>query len=94
MSLFLDAWLDRPAPYLQIIDSETRLPVARFEAMELQRLFSEGIIDPNDLNHSDPRSQQALIQELLVAACCCRIRREEGCEECHHASRCPRLPSN
>lgn len=89
MKLMLDAWLERSAPYLQIVDTDTRTPVARFESTDLLRLFTEGVINPNDLYMRDLPSQLAVIQELLLAACCCRIRGQGGCDTCNTSTPCP-----
>jgi hypothetical protein len=89
MQLIIDAWLERPAPFLQILDVETRRPVARFEGVALQRLLSEGIVTPEDLNTANEVSQKNLLKELLVAACCKRFRNRHECKSCSASNLCP-----
>ncbi|MEJ2612879.1 MAG: hypothetical protein P8179_23165 [Candidatus Thiodiazotropha sp.] len=89
MQLIIDAWLERPTPYLQIVDSETRRPVARFEGVELQQLLADGVVSTEDLAIHDVACQKTLMQELLIAACCGQIRNERECQTCCASEVCP-----
>ena len=92
MQLIINAWLERPAPYLQIVDCETGISVAHFEGAELQRLHTQGIIAPEDLISRDAASQKTLLQELLIAACCDQIRSKRECNACSLTHVCPHHP--
>lgn len=94
MRLIIDAWLERRTPYLQIMDSETREAIARFEGTELQQLFAEGVVSAEELNMDDGPSRRALLQELLLAACCCRVRRLCECRSCCASALCPHIPNS
>ncbi len=82
MRLVINAWLERQAPYLQIIDSSTRETLAHFDSVALYRLLDEGIISLEDLTSSTANNRKSLLLTLLVEACCQRIRCERNCQEC------------
>ena len=61
MKLIIDAWLERPVPYLKIVDCETGITLARFEGAELQRLHTEGVVSTQVLT-TDFDGQVALVE--------------------------------
>ncbi|MEJ2618684.1 MAG: hypothetical protein P8163_00195 [Candidatus Thiodiazotropha sp.] len=82
MHLVINAWLERQAPYLQIIDSSTREIFAHFDSTALYRLLDEGIVSLEELTSSRANSRKSLLLTLLVEACCQRIRCERNCQKC------------
>jgi hypothetical protein len=82
MRLVINAWLERQAPYLQIIDSSTREIFAHFDSTALYRLLDEGIISLEDLTSSKANNRKSLLLTLLVEACCQQIRCKRNCQEC------------
>lgn len=65
MSYCIDAWLDRPDPYVRVVDSSgTTLVSVRGE--ELSRLFESGELDPGDLCVTTAEVQQTLLECLIA----------------------------
>ena len=66
MTYLIDAWLDRPQPYLHILDGRTGTVCARFDARDLEELREQGDLDPAVLNSSEPAVLKELIRSLFL----------------------------
>lgn len=66
MTYMIDAWLDRPQPYLQIINRNTGKVCARLEGALLEELFRLGDIDTSTLCCTEPRRLKELVRELFL----------------------------
>ncbi|MBD7977681.1 hypothetical protein [Serpens gallinarum] len=66
MTYLIDAWLDRPQPYLHIVDCRTGAVCARFDASDLEELREQGELDPTVLNSSEPAVLKELIRTLFL----------------------------
>jgi hypothetical protein len=66
MTYLIDAWLDRPQPYLHILDRQTGAVCARFDASDLEELLEQGELDPAVLNSSEPAVLKELIRTLFL----------------------------
>ena len=54
MTYFIDAWLDRPQPYLRIINRITGNVCVQIEGKELEELREQGALDIQDLSRPEP----------------------------------------
>lgn len=54
MTYLIDAWLDRPHPYLRILHRETGEICAVLEEDALDELRDQGGLDLHELNSSEP----------------------------------------
>ena len=57
MTYLIDAWLDRPQPYLRILDRETGQVCAVLEEEALDELRDQGDLDVSSLSSSEPGIQ-------------------------------------
>jgi len=76
MTFYIDAWLDRPQPFVQVKNKNNQQIVASFEGNELSRALEYGDICLSDF--SDPRveTQMELVKSLLLLRCCEDISKE------------------
>jgi hypothetical protein len=90
MKLILDAWLERCAPRLKIVDADTRDTVAHFEGAEVGQLFTDGVLTLEELTLTDASAQHDTVRELLLMACRRGIRNRVCGPSCPGFSRhCP-----
>ena len=54
MTYLIDAWLDRPQPYLRILHRETGKVCAVLEEEALDELRDQGDLDVSSLSSSEP----------------------------------------
>ncbi|MES2820578.1 MAG: hypothetical protein V4812_16525 [Pseudomonadota bacterium] len=66
MTYLIDAWLDRPQPYLRVLHRETGEVRALVEAEALEELWSQGEVDLAALNSSEPAVQKELVRSLFL----------------------------
>lgn len=65
MTYLIDAWLDRPHPYLRILHRETGEICAVLEEDALDELRDQGGLDLHELNSSEP----LILKEAWYATC-------------------------
>ena len=65
MTYLIDAWLDRPHPYLRILHRETGEVCAVLEEEALSELQDQGDLDVNGLSCCEPMVLKELVRELL-----------------------------
>ena len=71
MTYLIDAWLDRPQPYLRILNRETGTVCVTLEEQALEELRELGDLDLASLSSSEP----LVIKELLrILFLCCSAR--------------------
>lgn len=70
MTFYVDAWLDRNDPYIDVRHRLTNAVVAHFDQQQLQQCLDEGDISLQDLLDTAPESQQEVIRTLLL----CRVK--------------------
>lgn len=77
MTYFINAWLERPQPYLQVIHRESGRICVDFPAPILEELCRNGDICPGDLNTSNRTATQEVVRQLfhLAALLGCRSTR-------------------
>ena len=63
MAYFIDAWLDRPQPYLRVLNRETGEVCLRLEQSALDELREQGDLDLSALNSAQP----CVVKEQLLA---------------------------
>jgi hypothetical protein len=68
MSYIIDAWLERPDPYLRITHRHTGIRVIEWRNEKVATLLEQGVICPQDLQQSQCCSKE-LVQELFLLAC-------------------------
>ena len=77
MTYLIDAWLDRPHPYLRILHRETEEVCAVLEEEALNELQDQGDLDLNSLNSSEPLVLKELVRNLFLF-CYARALRPTG----------------
>lgn len=66
MTYFIDAWLDRPQPYLRIINRLTGHVCVQIEGEDLEELREQGALDIHDLNSCEPLLIKEQIRNLFL----------------------------
>ncbi len=66
MTYFIDAWLDRPQPYLRIINRLTGNVCVQIEGKDLEELREQGVLDSHDLNSPEPLVIKEQVRELFL----------------------------
>ena len=66
MTYLIDAWLDRPQPYLRILDRETGQVCAVLEEEALDELRDQGDLDVSNLSSSEPGIQKEMVRSLFL----------------------------
>ena len=66
MTYLIDAWLDRPHPYLRILHRETGEVCAVLEEEALDELRSQGDLDLHELKSSEPVVLKAVVRGLFL----------------------------
>ncbi len=66
MTYFIDAWLDRPQPYLRIINRLTGNVCVQIEGKDLEELREQGALDTNDLNSPEPLVIKEQVRQLFL----------------------------
>ncbi len=68
MTYMIDAWLERPDPYIRVIHKERKIPVLEWSGTEVKELIACGAVCPFDFR-STQVNEQELIKELFVLSC-------------------------
>ncbi|AYC34345.1 hypothetical protein D3880_19120 [Pseudomonas cavernae] len=66
MTYLIDAWLDRPQPYLRILHRETGAVCAVLEADALDELRDQGELDLAGLTSNEPLVLKELVRSLFL----------------------------
>ena len=66
MTYLIDAWLDRPHPYLRILNRETGEVCAMLEEEALDELRDQGDLDLQELTSSEPIVLKELVRSLFL----------------------------
>ena len=66
MTYLIDAWLDRPPPYLRILNRQTGEVCAVLEEDALDELRDQGDLDLHELNSSEPGVLKELVRSLFL----------------------------
>jgi hypothetical protein len=66
MTYLIDAWLDRPHPYLRILHRETGEVCAVLEEEALDELRDQGDLDLHELGSSEPLVLKELVRSLFL----------------------------
>lgn len=66
MTYLIDAWLDRPQPYLRIVNRNTGAVCVSLEEEALQELRDQGDLDLQELNTSEPCRLKEQIRNLFL----------------------------
>lgn len=66
MTYLIDAWLDRPQPYLRIVNRETGEVCAVLEEEALDELREQGDLDVVSLGSSEPQVLKELVRNLFL----------------------------
>lgn len=66
MTYLIDAWLDRPHPYLRILHRETGKVCLQIDESELAELRELGDLDMASLNSSEPLVLKELLRNLFL----------------------------
>lgn len=65
-SYLIDAWLDRPNPYLRILHRESGAVCAQLEGDALEELREQGALDLHDLESSEPQVLKEMVRNLFL----------------------------
>ncbi|UCL88046.1 hypothetical protein [Pseudomonas sp. HS-18] len=66
MTYMIDAWLDRPHPYLRILHRDTREVCAVLEEEALDELREQGGLELSELSTSEPLVLKELVRNLFL----------------------------
>lgn len=66
MTYLVDAWLDRPQPYLRILHRETGEVCAVLEQDALEELRDQGGLDLHELSSTEPQVLKELVRNLFL----------------------------
>jgi hypothetical protein len=66
MTYLIDAWLDRPHPYLRILHRETGEVCAVLHEDALDELMDQGDLDVNSLSSCEPGVQKEMVRSLFL----------------------------
>ncbi|MCK9535723.1 MAG: hypothetical protein M0Q98_13685 [Pseudomonas sp.] len=66
MTYFIDAWLDRPQPYLRIINRLTGTVCVQIEGDDLEALREQGELDIHALNNPEPWAIKEQVRTLFL----------------------------
>jgi hypothetical protein len=66
MTYLIDAWLDRPHPYLRILNRNTGEVCALLEEEALDELRDQGELDLAELCSSEPSVLKELVRNLFL----------------------------
>lgn len=66
MTYLIDAWLDRPQPYLRILNRQTGEVCAVLEEEALEELREQGDLDIDGLASSEPVVLKELVRNLFL----------------------------
>ena len=66
MTYLIDAWLDRPQPYLRILHRDTGKVCVLLEQQALDELRELGELDLASLNSSEPLVLKELLRNLFL----------------------------
>lgn len=66
MTYFIDAWLDRPQPYLRIINRLTGNVCVQIEGQDLNALIEQGALDINALSNSEPLVIKEQVRQIFL----------------------------
>ncbi len=68
MSYLIDAWLERPDPYLRVTHRHTGVSVIEWRDQRVRALLERGVICPSELQQCSCCSKE-MVQELFLLAC-------------------------
>ncbi|GBL53641.1 hypothetical protein M8R19_11235 [Pseudomonas sp. R3.Fl] len=66
MTYMIDAWLDRPHPYLRILNRDTGEVCALLQEDALDELREQGGLDLHELSTSEPQVLKELVRNLFL----------------------------
>ena len=66
MTYLVDAWLDRPSPYVRVVHRETGEVCVFLEQEALEELRAQGELDLHELNSSEPHVLKEWIRTLFL----------------------------
>lgn len=66
MTYLIDAWLDRPHPYLRILNSDTGEVCVMLHEEALEELREQGELDVTDLSCTEPGLLKELVRNLFL----------------------------
>ena len=66
MTYLIDAWLDRPQPYLRILNRNTGQVCAVLKGDALDELRDQGELDLHELNSSEPQVLKEWVRNLFL----------------------------
>lgn len=66
MTYMIDAWLDRPQPYLRILHRDTGEVCAVLEEEALDELREQGGLELSELSTSEPGVLKELVRNLFL----------------------------
>lgn len=68
MTYLIDAWLERPDPYIRVIHKTRKIPVLEWHGKQVNEMLCNGVISPDDLTSTTTNTQE-LVKELFILSC-------------------------
>ncbi|GGL96765.1 hypothetical protein GCM10009425_04680 [Pseudomonas asuensis] len=81
MTYLIDAWLDRPHPYLRILNRETGQVCVVLDEEALDELREMGELDVQSLSSSEPARQKEQVRQLFLFCYARALRPEDGSQQ-------------
>ncbi|HAF93251.1 PA4570 family protein [Stutzerimonas balearica] len=66
MTYLIDAWLDRPEPYVRILDRATGAVCAQLEGEALEELCAQGDLTIQELSTTEPCALKEQVRNLFL----------------------------
>ncbi|CAE6944307.1 MULTISPECIES: hypothetical protein [Pseudomonas] len=66
MTYLIDAWLDRPQPYVRILERDTGKVCASLEDEALEAFREQGGLDLHELSSNEPVVIKELVRNLFL----------------------------
>jgi len=68
MTYMIDAWLERPDPYLRVTHKLTGIRIIDWKTEQIREMLDCGALCPDDFSDGR-RSPKELVRELFLLAC-------------------------
>jgi len=68
MIYMIDAWLERPDPYIRVIHKERNIPVLEWSSSQVKEMIATGALCAFDFTDIHTNEQE-LIKDLFILSC-------------------------
>jgi hypothetical protein len=68
MTYTIDAWLERPDPYIRVIHKDRQISVIEWRGKQVKELIETGALCPCDFSAPEKNTRE-LVKELFILSC-------------------------